>query len=360
MAIFDPTDITWNGKEVQELGEIIIEKAFEKPTLSQIHSIRTGIKAKTQIGYLSRLGKVGKKQGAGCAPTASTSTVTGSQKYWVPEYIEDRWVECWKNLQESFWMWGLANGLQKPDLTNTDFMKFLTEVVSDAMAEAVLRIAWFSDTDAALVTDSPAGHVTAGTDIDFFNPIDGLWKQLFEIVAANTDRYTNTLQSKNGQASYTLQAFNSTDTTNKVAISTFEGLKYNADFRLRGQSNLVFMVTQSVFDQYAKELRSQNLDTSFERIEGGYNSLMFEGVPIVALDFMDRNIRENFDNGTKYYLPHRAILTTRDNLPIGTENESNFSEIDVFYDKKEKQQYVDFAFNIDAKVLEDYMVQVAY
>jgi hypothetical protein len=360
MAIFDPTDLTWNGKEVQELGEIIIEKAFVKPTLSQIHSIRTGIKAKTQIGYLSRLGMVGKKQGAGCAPTASTTTVTGSQKFWEPEYIEDRWVECWKNLQESFWIWGLANGIAKPDLDGTDFMRFMTEVVSDAMAEAVLRIAWFSDEDAANYNDSPAGVITNAVDPDFFNPIDGFWKQIFDIVAANSARYTDTLQSRNGQATYALQAFTSTDTTNKVAISTFEALKYNADFRLREQSNLVFMVTQSVFDQYAKELRSQSLDTSFERIEGGYNSLMFEGIPIVALNFWDRNIRANFDNETKYYRPHRALLTTKDNLVIGTENEGNFSEIDVFYDKKEKQQYVDFAFNIDAKVLEDTMLQVAY
>lgn len=359
-GIFDPTDLTWNGKEVSELGEVIIESVFEKPALTSIHTLYPGIKAKTQIAFLSQLGLVGKKQGAGCAPTESTTTVTASQKYWEPEYIEDRWVECWKDLQASFWIWGLKAGIEKPDLNGTDFMKFLSEVVGDAMAEAVLRIAWFSDEDAANYNDSPAGNITNGVDTDFFNPINGFWKQLFAIAAATPARLTDTLNSRNGQATYALQAFTSTDTTNKVAISTLENMKYNSDFRLRGKSNLVFLATQSFVDQYARELRSQSLDTSFERIEGGYKSLQFEGIPVVGLSFMDRYIRTYQDNGTKYYRPHRVLLTTKDQLAIATENESNFSEIDAFYDKKEKQQYVDFAFTIDAKILEDEMVQLAY
>lgn len=360
MAIFDPTDLTWNGEEVKTLGETIIEKVFEKPALSSIHTLKTGIKAKTQIAFLSQLGLVGKKQGSSCAPTASTSTVDATEKFWEPEYIEDRWVECWKDLQESFFIWGLKDGLSKADLTNTDFIRFLSEVVGDAMAEAVLRLAWFGDKDAANYDDSPAGVIKNGVDLDFFNPIDGFWKQLFEIGADTPARLTTTLASRNGQASYSAQAFTAQDTTDKIATTTLEQMKYSADFRLRGQAGLVFYCTQSFMDQYAKELRSQNLDTSFARIEAGYNSLQFEGIPVVGLDFLDRNIRSYQDNGTKYYRPHRVVLTTREELQIATENESNFSEIDAFYDKKEKQQYVDFAFNIDAKVIEDEMVQVAY
>lgn len=358
-GLFNPADITWNGKEVETLNEIIIEKVFQKPSLTQIHALWTGIKAKQQIGYLSQLGLVGKKS-AGCAPDTSTETVEGSEKFWDPEYIEDRFVQCWKDLIPSFWSWGLKNGVSKGELEQTDFMRFMRDVLSDAMYEAVLRIVWFSDEDAANYNSSPAGFVKNGTNLAFFNPIEGIWKQIFDIVATTSARKTTTLTTKNAQATYADQAFNSTDTTNKIATSTLEALKYEADFRLRGATGLKFYVTQSLADQYAKELRSQNLDMSYERIEGGYDQLYFEGIPVIPLQFWDRIIRQYFDNGTKYYLPHRAILVDTDNIAVGTEEESNLQELKVWHENKDNSLYIDFGFNLDAKVIEDYMIQVAY
>jgi hypothetical protein len=48
------------------------------------------------------------------------------------------------------------------------------------------------------------------------------------------------------------------------------------------------------------------------------------------------------------------------NLQIGTEEESTFSEVDIFYDKTLKKTFFDFQFDIDVKVLEDYLIQSAY
>jgi hypothetical protein len=228
------------------------------------------------------------------------------------------------------------------------------------MKEMIYRIAWFNDTDAALASASPAGNVTAGTTIDYFNIIDGFWKQAFGIVAADSTRKATNLTTKNAQATFALQAFNDTDTTNKIAEMTFQDLKYNADFRLREEAGLVYICTQSVVDQYAKELRSRGIDASFTRIEGGYTSLKFEGIDIIGVSLWDRMIRTYFSNGTKYHLPHRVMLTTKENLQIGVEEVGNLSELDPFYDKTTKLFNVDFGFNIDAKIIEDYKIQVAY
>lgn len=357
MAVIDVTDLTWNGDEIKSLSEAIYEGVFPKPELTKFHTIVSGIKAKKQIVLLGALGLVGLKQ-TGCTITPNAGQISMSEKFWNPEYVGDRFQQCWTDLKESFFIWGSKNGVNKPDLTSTDFANFLEERLSDAMFEMVYRIAWFNDTDASLVTDSPAGTVTAGTTIGYFNIIDGFWKQAFAIATADSNR--KVAIAANDEATYAAQAFDSTDTTNKVAETIFQDLKYNSDFRLREESNLMILATQSLVDQYAKELRSRNIDASFERIEGGYTKLMFEGIEIIGISIWDRIIRTYFDNGTKYYRPHRAILTTKENLQIGTEEQGNLSDFLPFYDQTTKLYNVDFGFNIDAKIIEDYKVQVAY
>lgn len=357
MSVITAADITWNGEEIKSLSEAIYEGVFPKPELTAFHTIVSGIKAKKQIVLLGALGLVGLKQ-TGCSISANSGTITMSEKFWNPEYVGDRFQQCWVDLKESFYVWGLKNGVNKPDLTGTDFANFLEERLGDAMREMIWRIGWFNATDAALVTGSPAGTVTAGTTIGYFNIIDGFWKQAFAIVAADADRKVSI--SRNAEATYAAQAFTSTDTTNKVAETIFQDLKYNADFRLREEPNLIIVCTQSLMDQYAKELRSRNIDASFTRIEGGYTSLQFEGIQIIGVSVWDRIIRTYFDNGTKYHLPHRAILTTKENLQLGTEEQGNLSELTPFYDQTTKLYNVDFGFNIDAKIIEDYKIQVAY
>ena len=84
------------------------------------------------------------------------------------------------------------------------------------------------------------------------------------------------------------------------------------------------------------------------------------GVKVFPLPIWDRIIRTYFSDGTKWELPHRAVYTTKTNLGIGTEEVANFSEIDTFYDKKTKTWNMDSEYNIDAKVIDDSMVQLAY
>ena len=87
---------------------------------------------------------------------------------------------------------------------------------------------------------------------------------------------------------------------------------------------------------------------------------MYDGVPVRKFTFWDRTINSYLNNGTKWYQPHRIIYTTKANLNIGVENEQALNELDVFYDKKTKLTITDAQFLMDAKVMEDYMIQVAY
>lgn len=355
MPILNPTDLTFNGREAQSLSDAIFKKSFYKPSLTEFHQIVEGIKAKQQIVFLGLMGLTGKKK-TGCQTPEGTGTIPNSEKFWDPVIIAEKFGECWDTIKETFFVWGTKNGISRDDLTDTDFANFLQDRMSDSLLEAIFRVSWFGDKAA---DEAPTGHLTAGTDLDYFNPVDGFWKQLFAI-APNTSSARRVEIARNAQSSYTAQAFTNTDTQNMVATNILAAMKYNADYRLRDQQNLVYIATQSLTDQYVKELRSQQLDASFTRIESGYQAVMFEGIPVIPVNFFDRYIAEYFDNGTKLYNPHRAVLTTTDNLAIGVESIGNLTELDAWFSRDDRKYYVEFSVNLDAKVLEDELVQVAY
>jgi hypothetical protein len=92
---------------------------------------------------------------------------------------------CWTDdVKGTFFQWATKNGIAKEDLTSTTFAAFIVERMEDAMDEMHHRLFWFNDTDAALTSASPAGVITATEDIDFYNKIDGAWKQLFAAAAS--------------------------------------------------------------------------------------------------------------------------------------------------------------------------------
>jgi len=264
-------------------------------------------------------------------------------------------TECWENLKESFFIYGTRCGIAQADLTATDFWSFLMERMSDTLIEEVYRIVWFSDVDVVA-----AGNLTVGTDPDYFNKIDGFWKQLFAIVTADADRRTLGLDSRNGQASFATQEFDSTDTTNLVVTNTLQNMRYGSDFRLRGKDGLQYIVTQSVADQYERELTACQKPYTTERLENGMTLLKSGGIEVIGFHFWDRMIRTYFNDGVVWFLPHRALLTVKTNTQIGTCEVANLSEMASIYDPIKKFNHLDTQYDIDAKIIEDYLIQVAY
>jgi len=350
MPIFNPADLTFNGREIESIAEALWVDVYEKPELNQIHTVLSGIKAKDQIAIAGLIGNVG-KAAVGCPPTADGS-IPFSEKLWDPEEIEIRLLDCWKELLPSFIAWGLANGVSKSDLTKTDYWNFVVERMADAIIEAVYRIAWFADT--AEDDIAGGGNITNGVDPLYYTMIDGLWPQAIAITTATPSQYVNI--AANAGVSYVLQAL-----PDGAAVSIFEDLYYEAaDFRLRDKSDLMFVCTQSIADNYAKYLREQVADASYERIENGYDTLRFENIPVVPLNIFDRKIRADFDTGTVWYLPHRVLLVSKANLNIGFDDQGSFDDIAVSYDAKDKETFNDALWSMDAKLPLDYLVAAAY
>lgn len=361
--IFDASDLTLNREDIKKISEAIFTAFYQKPAISEFHTLVPGVIHNKQIAILGIFEGLAGIAKTDCGQTPNPNQVGASEKTWTPKYIGDRFEQCFAPLLDTFFKWGLNSGYKKPELTGTEFALFIEERISDAIVESVYRHAWFGDTAAAHYNDSPAGIITNGTTLAYFNVIDGLWKQIFAEVAANSERLTTGLASKNGQATYLLQKFNDTDTTNQVVTKTLDTIVTDSDERLSaGKRTPFYIVTKSVADQYKRERKYSfpAIDMAYERIEEGIQRLRCDGFDLYVFSFWDRMIKEYENNGTKYHLPHRILYTTKENIQIGTQEEKDLSDFDAFDDKYHEKFVIKFAYNLDAKLIEDDQFQVAY
>ena len=361
MAIVSGTfspKFTFNDTQIESFKELIYEDVFEKQDLKTFFSVIPNIKAGKKIGIVGRMTEIGRTKGA-CDVTETDIEIPTIEKTWNPCSWGDRIPLCAADLEDQFIVWGLNKGIRRPDLTDTDYADFISEQVADGMLESLYRLVFFGDTDAETVDASPAGDLTSGTDKELFTCTDGIWKQVFAIVAADSNR--KVAISRNAEATYADQAFDDTDITNKVATKIFRQLIQNSTLKARANKNRFIICTQTLADQYSNELESATgVPPSWELIQNGIMKMTRMGVTIIAIPKWDDIIRTYFDNGTKYNLPHRALMIDKENMALGTEDEGSLSDMEMFYDKKSKKNYVDFLSKLDTKIIQDIMVQAAY
>ncbi|MBP9725655.1 MAG: hypothetical protein KBE37_12690 [Bacteroidia bacterium] len=368
MAIINPSDLTFSPVEIKDIGEAIFVEVQALPMMNEFLTPYEGIKSGKQIVFMGVIdGLVGQSHdNTNCAPVENTAGITNTEKFWDPAFWDDRFSECWDDLIETVFVYSLKEGVDRGDLTSTDFGDFFVDRYKTALAEMFFRFVWFGDTDAATISASPAGHfVVSGFAAKRWNLIDGIWKQIFAAVAANSARLTAGLATKNAEATFADQAFDSTDTTNRVVTTMLQNLVFNADMRLRAKTDKVILVTQTVADQYVRELEASaanGIPVAFDMIQEGISVIKRMGVTIYAISFWDNLITTYMRNaaGTGYYLPHRAILTIKSNLAYGTSDSGNFSKVKPFADNVTNKTYFDIAGNLDAKLMQSYLFQAAY
>ena len=294
---------------------------------------------------------------AGCTPNA-VAGIALTEKTWTPVDMDFRLEHCSAdaNAQDK-----LIRQMSKmnPDFynviegSNSVVGNFLVAKVVEGFNENLLRQAWFEDTAAALTTGG--GVFKVGTDLGFFNSYNGFFKQIFTEIPTTDSKYVAI--TKNAGASYTAQALASGD-----AIATLRAMYLKADSRLLDSGNAKFYVSRTIFDGYLNDLEAiQNTGGGNTIInENGQITLTYRGIPVVKMDVWDRVIAAYQDNGTKWNLPHRAVLSTPMNLKIGTLATDDFGALDAFYDQYHKVNVIDGVYTMDAKLLEKYLTVAAY
>lgn len=355
----DISALTLNPLEAGEMGQFIVEKTFENPVLNAIHTVWTGVKMKEQIVFAGQLGKTGIKDSSCTRPNSGAVSVL-TQKYWEPNDVGDTLIHCQKDVDALFKAYYLKiqEYVKKFDISGTELEQFLSVLLTEASMKTVWRLAWLGDKSVVKAGAAVTGLKLAA-DVKFYDSVDGLWYQIFAAVTAGD------LTAKVDIAENALGTI-AEQTALAVGRSAelFEAVWGKADSRLRGDDSAQFLVSRGIFENYRQYLQSKGENFSIEYTMEGFPSLKWNGKNIVNMETVwDLLLQADFVTNTTsntYYLPNRIVLTTPANIPIGTLNENDMTKFENWYNIDERLMKTAYGFTLDAKLLEEYMIAVAY
>ncbi len=348
----DVSGLTLNTKEAEMLSMLISERVFVQTPLAQVHDIQTGVQMAQQIVFVDNL-DVGGEALTNCTP-AEQDGLTMTEKAWAPALIAGRFSHCANDLNVLLKIFKKAQRVEPDfyDRIDSEEMGLLMAKIIDALRVSISAKVWLGDLTAAV---QAGGNFTiVDFNVGLWNQIEGLWEQIFTEVAASTlERYTI---SENANATYVLQVL-AAGKSETILRAMYE----NADPRLLGAVDAQILVTRSIWDNMLTFIESKQYNGGIiSRLEGGQQTMDYRGIPVIKMPEWDRTIRKYQDDLTVHYLPHRAIMTTPSNIPIATLSEGDLQNLESFYDKKDKTNYVDYGYYLDAKFGEGYMASVAY
>ena len=345
----DVSALTLNAEEASQIGEAVIEQVFVQGELSDVHAVETGIQHDQQIVFVDNLDVSGEAFTA-CVPVEQSGIVL-TEKVWQPKLIGGRYTHCANDLSKLLKLFKKAQRANPDFFDNVDSeaMGLLTAKIIDAMKVSISAKVWLGDTGAAV---QAGGNFTiSGFTVGLWDQFDGLWEQIF--ADSDIPRYTIT---ENGNVTYVLQELAAGE-----GRTIFQTLYEGADSRLIGSADAQYLVTRSIWDNYLTTIEDkQGNGGVIERLENGVVTMNYRGIPIIRMNEWDRTIRKYQDDLTVHYRPHRALLTTPNNIPIATLSTDDLDSLESWYEKKDKTNILDFSYFLDTKWGESYMGSVAY
>lgn len=355
---FDVSGYTLNPIEAQSLSEFIVENVLQQPTLNQIHKIWTGVKMKQQIPFINQMGLSGIAD-SGCSRPESGANFSGSEKYFEPAKIGDTFINCQSDMDALFKAYfnKINAYAEKYDITGSDLDKLIAAMISNSLSQSIYRFAWLGDTDVDVAGALVAGLKSAG-NAKFFDVIDGLWKQIFAGVTAN--KITKIAISENTETTLDEQLTLASST----AIDTLNAMYKKASQSLKGNANAKFLLSGELFENYYQYLLSKGSVYNIDYITNGLPTLKYRNFDVVNMaTIWDIDLQAYFvDNTTNNagYLPNRAVFTTPENIPIGTLNENDLSSLESWYNRDERKNKTSYGYTLDAKLIKESEIVVAY
>ena len=86
----------------------------------------------------------------------------------------------------------------------------------------------------------------------------------------------------------------------------------------------------------------------------------YNGVTIARISIWDRIIAANEKGDAALNLPHRAVFADPRQLLVGTDADSLISDLDIWFDHKERRNYIYSTGKIGTQLLEDELFHAAY
>lgn len=311
------------------------------------------VKEKDPIALLGEMEMVGKK-GGGCDPTYEEKGIANSQKRWELGQWEIPIKICYEALKGTIAEYSLKTGTAIGDLTSTDFMTIYSDALLRAMEQMIWRFGWFGDKAAALA-GAGGGKLTEGLDVSNFNVCDGLFKRIFTATATKN----HTTIAANSEATTAAQV--SALRKKGAATAVVGAILMDVDTRIIDDSDAVLLMTRSLADALTYDIKQTYHDIMpWEKVFDGFDVATYNGVKIARVGIWDRMINAYEKGETTVNLPHRAVFCNPKHLMVGTDADALISDLDIWFDQKERRNYLYATGKIGTALLEENMIHAAY
>lgn len=333
-AKLDHAKFSFSDEQIRDVNELIKEELLEAPDLQFFHTLYPGIIAGKEIGFIGEGGLVGKK-GQGCDPTTQDWRIGTRKLVWQPKTWEVYLDECADDLSNTMIVYCMKNSVEMHDLTNTDYMAVIVEVLVKAIKKMIYRLVWFGDEDALNYAPNGGGNITVGVDTEYFIVMNGYWKQIMGAITGNPRQRISI--AANGEATADLQA---SALTPEMAYKTLSDMHFKSPSSLRQSSTARYLCTQSFADAYQLYLEGLKLESTYTNLIDGVKALKFRGIDVIPLPIFDEMIFSFHVTGDKLFNPHRVLFIEKENLAIGTPTGNVLDELDIWYERKERKNYM--------------------
>lgn len=337
-------DITkMSDADSMKLGNLIFAEGFLNPDFKGMHKIIQNVKIGDKIpfadaGHGYDYMKSTKANGSQCDDNVCDTGLVLSSKSWTPGRYNCATEFCYKDLETILLDFFNSDLCSFEEFSTSVFVQYLQTDIGRKLAQSMWTKTYFSE--------------FASTST-YLNGHDGLFVQL-EALAAPGSSQRITI-AENAQATYALQnALGSTagfDTFNAMLKARTRAMKKNRTLEIR--------TTRELAENYQEWLRTEKQVTCCTKdpLTNDYSleTLAIYGTKIVVVDAWDDIINElsDFNNGTKWTNPHRAILIAKDNYPIGTCNDAGFEDARLKKHDYDEKMKIKPEYTFDVKVLRD-------
>lgn len=344
---------TLNPENLGSIRDAVQETLFGDENFNQFVTL-VKVKNGDPIALIGDLEMVGKK-GGGCDPTYEEKGIANSLKRWVLGDWEIPIKMCYESVKGTVAEYSLNTGTAIGDLTDTDIMTIYTQALTRAIQQMIWRFGWFGDTAAKNVSEG--GKITNGVSTDLFTTCDGLFKRIFAICTSNTAQHTTIAAN----AKTTAAEQKATILTKGAATDLVDNILMDADSRIIDDGSAMLMMTRSLADALTYDIKkTHNLIMPWEKVFDGFDVANYNGVNIARISIWDRLIQANEKGSTTVNLPYRAVFANPKQLMVGTPQDSLISDLDIWFSKKERRNYIYSAGKIGTAILEEKLVHAAY
>lgn len=338
-------------ENLASIKEAVQETFYNDENFGEFVSIQK-VKDGDPVALLGEMEMVG-KSGSGCDPTYEEKGIANSMNRWELGDWNIAIKICYEALKGTIAEYSLKTGTAIGDLTSTDFMTIYTDALQRAMQQMIWRYGWFGDKAAALSTNG--GKLSAGMDVDMFNTCDGLFKRIFAATA--TKNHTEIAANNEDTTAAQIAAIRKKG----AATDLVDTILMDVDSRILDDSKAVLLMTRGLADALTYDVKKTYHDRMpWEKIFDGFDVATYNGVKIARVGIWDRMINGYEKSDSKVNLPYRAVFCNPKHLMVGTDADSLISELDIWFDQKERRNYLYATGKIGTHLLEENMIHAAY